>query len=81
MSLWFSSGEASAASATFIARSSPEARPEPISAMPLSFITVCTSAKSTFTVLSRVITSAMLLAAVAKISSALPNASERVSLP
>ncbi len=51
------------------------------SAMPLSFITVCTSAKSTFTVLSRVITSAMLLAAVAKISSALPNASERVSLP
>ncbi len=66
MSLWFSKGDSSAMLATAIARSSPDARPEPISATPLLVITVCTSAKSTLTVFSRVMTSAMPLAAVAE---------------
>ena len=81
MSLWFSRGDSSAMLATAIARSSPDARPEPISATPLLVITVCTSAKSTLTVFSRVMTSAMPLAAVARMSSALWNASVNVSLP
>ena len=54
-----SSGDDTAASAASRARPSPLAAPEPIIAMPVSAITVRTSAKSTLMRPGRVISSAM----------------------
>jgi hypothetical protein len=77
-----SSGLEIAASAASRARSSPVARPEPIIAMPISDITVRTSAKSTLIRPGRVISSAMPCTAPCSTSLADLNASSSVvSLP
>jgi len=77
-----SNGLAMAASAASRARSSPEAMPLPIMAIPISDITVRTSAKSTLIRPGRVISSAIPCTAPSSTSLAALNASSRlVCLP
>ena len=73
-----SKGLAIAASAASRARSSPVARPEPIMAMPISDITVRTSAKSTLIKPGRVINSAIPCTAPSSTSLADLKASSRL---
>ena len=70
ISLSFNKGELRASSTALIARFSPLATPEPIMALPLSFITVFTSLKSTLICMCKLIISAIDLAAPVNTSSA-----------
>ncbi len=76
ISFEFKSGEANAFSIAFIALFSPWAIPIPIKATPEFFITVSTSAKSTFIYPVTVIISAIPFTAVVKTSSAFEKAVE-----
>ena len=73
-SLLFSSGEFRASSIAWRTRPSPSPKPLLIRATPPSFIVVLTSAKSRLIIPGRVMISAMLLAAMVKVSSAFPKA-------
>ena len=81
ISLLFSRGLFKASAITRLARSSPEAFAAPIIAIPLSVITVLTSAKSTFIYPGNVIISAIPLAAIFNTSLALANALDNVCDP
>ena len=81
MSLLFRSGLSKASSITLRARFSPEACAAPMMAMPLSVITVFTSAKSTLMYPGKVIISAMPLTATFNTSFALAKAADNVSVP
>ena len=74
ISLLFSRGECSASSIALVTRFSPSPNPVLMMATPPSLRIVFTSAKSRLTVPRMVIISAMLLAAIDSVSSALPNA-------
>ena len=71
-----SNGLATACSAAMRARSGPVAKAEPIIAIPISLITVRTSAKSTFTVPAQLMISAMPETALCNTSLAALNASK-----
>ena len=81
MSLSFSKGLSSASVTALAARPWPDALPDPMMARPLSRMTVLTSFMSTLISPVRVMTSAMPLAAVQRIWSALANALRMVWLP
>ena len=81
MSLSLSKGLSNASVTAFAARPCPEALPDPMIARPLSRMTVLTSFMSTLISPVRVMTSAMPLAAVQRIWSALANALRMVWLP
>ena len=73
------SGHAIAALEEINARSDPSAYPEPIIAIPISLITVFTSAKSTFIRPGLLMISAMPATALKRTSLAAPNASMNVT--
>ena len=74
ISLLLSNGECRASSIAFVTRFSPSPNPVLMIATPPSFRMVFTSAKSRLTVPRMVIISAILLAAMERVSSALPKA-------
>ena len=72
-------GHATADFAAISALSDPSAKPDPIIAIPISLITVLTSAKSTLIIPGLFIISAMPKTALYKTSLAAPNASTKVT--